>query len=201
MRKPNLCFCSLALFIGATDGAVCQTTARIRTEQTSLELQAQPASSQIVSLGMGREKIWVNDAPERFIDSLEIEGRSVKLDWKLNSQASRIDGHEIAFVYESASPKLRLTCEWKASGSTGPIEHTIHIENLEAKELWIPLQDSFQFKWRVDKKAALEHFYVEKGAGSPSAVGTHETALPVGYRWNGTSSTYARPSKDEPREI
>ena len=35
----------------------------------------------------------------------------------------------------------------------------------------------------------------------PPTVGTHETALPVGYRWNGTSSTYAHPGKGEPREI
>jgi alpha-galactosidase len=47
----------------------------------------------------------------------------------------------------------------------------------------------------------LEHVYVEKGAGAPSAEGTHETALPVGYRWSGTSSTYAHPAKDQPREI
>lgn len=201
MRTLTISVCSLTFFIGAVDRAVCQTTARIRTEQTLLELQAQPSSPQLVSLGIGGEKIWINDVPERLIDSLEIEGRSAKLDWKWNREASRIDGHEIAFVYESASPKLRLTWEWKARASTGPIEHTIHIENLEAKEFWIPLQDSFQFKWRVDNKVQLKHFYVEKGAGSPSAVGTHETALPVSYRWNGTSSTYAHSGKNEAREI
>ncbi|MGI8960873.1 MAG: glycoside hydrolase family 36 protein [Bryobacteraceae bacterium] len=201
MHKTRTCFCSVGLFITAIQGAFCQTTARIRTEQTSLELRAQPASPEVVSLGISGEKTWTNDAPESLINSLESDGRSVKLDWKFNRQASRIESSEIAFVYESASPKLRLTWEWKAATSTGPIKHTIRIENLEAKEFWIPLQDSFQFKWRVDKKAILEHCYVEKGAGSPSAVGTHETALPVGYRWSGTSSTYAHPSKAEPREI
>jgi hypothetical protein len=201
MRKPKICFCSLALLIGTTHGAVCQTTARIQTEQTLLEVRAQTASPQLVTLGNGADKSWINDTPEKFIESVEVDGRSVKLDWKLNNQASRIDSHEIAFVYESSSPKLRLTWEWKAAASTGPIEHTIHIQNLEAKELWIPLQDSFQFKWRVDTGAELEHFYVEKGAGSPSLVGTHKTGLPVGYRWNGTSSTYAHSKEGEPREI
>jgi alpha-galactosidase len=201
MRKPTICLSSLALFMAATDGAVCQTTARIRTEQTLLEVQAQTASPQLVTLGIAGDKTWINDAPEKLIESVEVEGRSVKLDWKFNRRASRIDSHEIGFVYESTSPKLRLTWEWKAAASTGPIEHTIHIENLGAKELWIPLQNSFAFKWRVDTGAALEHFYVEKGAGSPSPVGTHETAVPVGYRWNGTSSTYAHPNKGEPREI
>jgi alpha-galactosidase len=201
MRKPTICISSLALFMAATRGAVCQTTARIRTEQTLLELQAHTSSPQLVSLGIGGDKTWINDTPEQLIESVEVDGRSVKLEWKFNRRASRIDSRDIGFVYESASPKLRLTWEWTAPASTGPIEHTFHIQNLEAKDLWIPLQDSFQFKWRVDTHAALEHFYVEKGAGSPSAVGTHQTELHVGYLWNGTSSTYAHPKEGEPREI
>ncbi len=96
---------------------------------------------------------------------------------------------------------MRLTWEWKVPLSTGPIEHTIHIENFEATELWIPLEDSFQIECRADPKTALEHFYVEKGAGKPSSIGTHRVMLLPGYRWNGTSSTYAHPANDEPREI
>jgi alpha-galactosidase len=201
MCKLTICISSLALFVAATEGAICQTTARIRTEQTSLELRAYTASPQLVRLGIGGDETWINDAPEKLIESIEMDGRSVKLDWKFNRRASRIDAHEIGFVYESASPKLRLTWEWKPAAPTGPIEHTIHIQNLEAKDLWIPLQDSFQFNWRVDSGAALDHFYVEKGAGSPSPVGTHRTELRVGYRWTGTSSTYAHPKEGEPREI
>ncbi len=112
-----------------------------------------------------------------------------------------MDAHEIAFVYDCSTPALRLTWEWKAPASTGPVEHTIHIENLGASEIWIPMQDSFEFNWRTGPKAALRHVYVEKGAGTPSADGTHETALPVGYHWTGTSSTYAHPRKGEPREV
>ena len=144
---------------------------------------------------------WTNEAPEKLIDSVEIDGRSVKLDWKFNRQLSRIEARAVGFVYESTSPKLRLISEWTARASVGPVEHTVHIENLEPREIWIPLQNSFQFKFRVDPKAALEHFYVEKGAGSPSSVGTHIAALPSGYHWTGTSSTYAHPAKNEPREI
>ncbi|MFL6352284.1 MAG: glycoside hydrolase family 36 protein [Bryobacteraceae bacterium] len=201
MRKLRICVSLLVLCTAATDRAVCQIRARIRTEQTLLEVQAHTSSPQVVTLGTGGEKSWINDTPEKLIESVEIDGKSVKLNWQFKGQASRIDPREIGFVYESTSPKLRLTWEWKAPAATGPIEHTIHIQNLEAKELWIPLQDSFQFKWRVDNEAELEHFYVEKGAGSPSAVGTHETKLPVGYGWNGTSSTYAHPKEGEPREI
>ncbi|MGI8960156.1 MAG: glycoside hydrolase family 36 protein [Bryobacteraceae bacterium] len=201
MPKPRICTFSLVLFMAATDGAVCQSEARIQTEQTLLEVQAHTASPQVVTLGTGGEKSWINDTPEKLIESVDIDGRSVKLNWKFNRQASRIGPRDVGFVYESASPKLRLTWEWKTPASTGPIEHTIHIQNLEAKELWIPLQDSFQFSWRVDRATALDHFYVEKGAGSPSPVGTHQAELRVGYRCNGTSGTYAHPKEEEPREI
>jgi len=144
---------------------------------------------------------WRNNAPEKLIDSVVIEGRPVQVHWKFNPDASRTDSRRVAFVYDSASPKLRLTWEWRAPASTGPVEHAIHIQNLEATEIWIPLQDSFQFFFPIDPVVRLEHFYVEKGAGAPSAVGTHQIPLPVGYHWNGTSSTYAHPAKGEPREV
>jgi hypothetical protein len=201
MNNFTSCLWALAACIAATAGASCQTTATIRSEQTYLELQAQASSPQLLRLRVAGEKVWTNDAPEKLISSVEIDGRSVTLDWKFNRGASHVDGKEIAFVYESASSRLRLTWEWKVRAATGPIEHTVHIENLGSREVWIPMQDSFQFKWKIDPKLALEHFFVEKGAGTPSQVGTHRLALPVGYQWNGTSSTYAHPAAGEPREI
>ena len=195
MHKLTICFSALFSLITALPGA-SQSTARLRTEHTSLEIRVEPAGPQVVSLGN-----WQNDAPEKMIDSAEVSGQSVKVDWKLNRPASRIGSRAISLVYDCASPKLRLVWEWKASAQTGPIEHTIHIENLEPREIWIPMQDSFEFNWRVDPNTVLRHVYVEKGAGAPSAIGTHEIALPVGYSWNGTSSTYAHPKESEPREI
>jgi alpha-galactosidase len=196
MHKSMIGFCSVAAFVIAPLGASGQTTARLRTEQTSVEVRAQPAGPQLVSLGT-----WTNEGREKLIDSVEIDGRPVKVDWKFNPKASRMDAHEIAFVYDCSSPALRLTWEWKAPASTGPVEHIIHIENLGTREIWIPMQDSFEFNWRTGPNAALRHVYVEKGAGTPSPDGTHESALPVGYHWTGTSSTYAHSQKGEPREV
>src|SRR2546430_13375811 len=44
-------------------------------------------------------------------------------------------------------------------------------------------------------------FRSEKGADSPSAQGTHLDALRDGDAWQGTSSTYARPIANQPREM
>jgi len=97
----------------------------------------------------------------------------------------------MAFVYDSATPALRLTWEWIARAHFGPIEHRITIENRSKEEMWLPLQLSFQFNWQVDPTIKLEHLYIDKGAGTPTQEGTHHEALPDGYAWNGLSSTYA----------
>ena len=72
----------------------------------------------------------------------------------------------------------------------GPIEHQIRIENLDRQEIWIPMQDSLAFNWQIDPQTPLEHLFVEKGADTPSPVGTHQVAITEGYHWTGMSSTY-----------
>ena len=52
--------------------------------------------------------------------------------------------------------------------------------------MWLPLQDSFQFDFRMpDPEARVKHFWVEKGASSPSAEGTHLIAIKEGDEWTG----------------
>jgi hypothetical protein len=63
------------------------------------------------------------------------------------------------------------------------------------------MQDSVAFNFQVDPQAPLEHLFVEKGANTPSPVGTHQVSLAEGYRWTGTSSTYGDLRDNDPREI
>ena len=163
--------------------------------------EAGASAPQLTTVQATGQAAWSNRGPEVLVDHAVIHGEKVPLRWRFDSGASQLEEKRIAWVYESADPKLRLTWEWKVRAGRGPIEHTIHIENLSSKEIWLPLQDSFQFDFQVDPKTSLEHFFVEKGAGSPSAVGTHQVTVPAGYKWTGTSSTYAHPKENEPREI
>lgn len=78
----------------------------------------------------------------------------------------------MAYVYESQSPHLRLTWEWRAPADFGPVEHAIRIENMSGQELWVPLQDSVRLDWQVTPTVAFEHWFVEKGAGKPSDIGS-----------------------------
>jgi hypothetical protein len=176
-----------------------QTTASLRTAQTIVQLKADATEPHLVSLQDAGQTPWSNESPENLIGSAEVDGHSVPLQWKLAAGAGQKDAKRVSFVYETQSPHLRLTWEWSAPAATGPLEHRIRIENLDTREIWIPLQASFRYDWKVPPAERLEQIYIDKGAGKPSPVGTHEIDLTSGYNWEGKSSTYA--SDEEPREI
>jgi hypothetical protein len=144
---------------------------------------------------------WENSRPETLIEFVEIAGQKTPLHWQLDRNQNRSDEKNASFVYESVTPHLRLTWLWRVPVAYGPIEHQIRIENLGSEELWIPMQESLAFNWKIDPQSRLEHLYIEKGANQPSSVGTHQVSLTEGYRWTGTSSTYGDLRDNEPREI
>lgn len=189
--------------VGSRDAwAMSQKSARLQTADTVLEIQAGPDAPLLLSLQSVGHKPWTNRAPARvLIDHVEAGTQRIPVHWQFNGSASHAGPSRVAFVYDSTSPRLRLTWEWMVKAAHGPIEHQVHIENLDSRELWLPLQESFLFDWQVDRQTALGHLYVEKGAGTPSPVGTHEVRVDSGYSWEGTSSTYAHPPKNQPREI
>ena len=176
-----------------------QRSAEIHTQQTTLLLEAAEGSPRMRSVQTVGAAAWKNDASYELISSAVVDGRSVPLRWKLDASGGSREAKHVSFVCETASPRLRLTWEWQARADTGPVEHRVHIENLEAKELWIPLQASLPFRFPLESGAQLSQLYVEKGGGTPSRVGTHHEKVGVGYRWEGTSSTYA--GNEEPREV
>ena len=181
--------------------ALGQTNAQLKTSDTELVLEAGSTAPRLMSLSGPSQRKWENRASETLIASVEISEKEVPVKWSFNRAASEIGEQRVAFVYDSASPHLRLVWEWQVRQHYGPIEHEIRIENLDSQEIWIPMQDSLAFNWQVDPGSALEHLFVEKGANTPSPVGTHEVSLTEGYQWTGTSSTYGDIDNDKPREI
>jgi len=155
----------------------------------------------MISLSVFGQPKWENRASEILIPSADISNEPTAVHWRFSREASLIGEQRVAFVYDSAVPHLRLTWEWRSRQAYGPIEHQIRIENLDSQEIWIPMQDSLAFNWQIDPQATLEHIFVEKGANTPSPIGTHQVALADGYKWTGTSSTYGDLRDNEPREI
>jgi hypothetical protein len=179
--------------------AGAQRSATLSTGQTTVQLAAGPTAPRLVSLSTSDRSPWLNEMPEELIAGAEIAGRSAPLHWELDTSASKIGRTRVAFVYETHSPRLRLTWKWNAPAASGPIEHRIRIENLDAREIWIPLQASFRYRFALPATQLLQQIYIDKGAGKPSPIGTHEVEVHSGYRWEGVSSTYA--ADGEPREI
>jgi len=209
-RRGALIAAAIAASLGLSHFVTAQTTVTLRTADTALILRASSVSPELVQMSSADGVRWRNHRPEKLIEFVEVpEGpsspssgsRKIPIHWKFNGPASLQDPQYVSFIYESDSPHLRLTWAWSARAGFGPIEHQIHIENLDTREYWIPLQDSFVFAWHVAPSESLEHLYIEKGADTPSDVGTHQVAIPADYQWEGTSSPYGRSGKDAPREI
>jgi alpha-galactosidase len=191
MHRLTIARTLVSLSIVVSSSALGQV-ATLTTQQTTLQVEAGERAPRVLGLKSGELAAWKNSVAEDLIESAEVGPNSVPLTWKLNRSASHVDSGRVAFVYESSSPHLRLTWQWTARAGTGPLEHTIHIENLSSDEIWIPLQDSFRFRWNVEPQLALSQLYVDKGSGKPSPIGTHQVAIPIGYTWQGLSSTYDR---------
>ncbi|HMI53582.1 MAG TPA: hypothetical protein VK525_18860, partial [Candidatus Saccharimonadales bacterium] len=201
---------ALAVSLGSSYFVSAETTVTVRTADTTLMLRANAVSPELVEMSSAGGVPWRNHRPEKLLEFVEIREapsspssgiRKIPVHWKFNGPASQQDPQHVSFVYESGSPHLRLTWAWNARTGFGPIEHQIRIENLDAREYWIPLQDSFVFDWHVAPAERLEHLYIEKGADAPSEAGTHRVTIPAGYQWKGTSSPYGRSGKNAPREI
>ncbi len=142
-----------------------------------------------------------NKVSEALPAFVELRGAETPVHWTLKKDLNRLDRSSADFVYESESPHLRLHWRWETRGESGPAEHTIRIENLGTEEIWLPLVESLHVEWRQPAAEPLRQLYVEKGADTPSAQGTHLETVNEGYRWMGRSSTYAHPVAGEAREI
>ena len=142
-----------------------------------------------------------NLASETLPSSAEINGKSVPLHWSIRTALGKSELNHAVLVYQSDTPHLRLSWEWQARADYGPIEHRITIENLSSEEVWLPMIDSLRLQIPYPSGHKLRHSYVEKGADTPSPVGTHLEDITEGYTWTGKSSTYAFPQPGEAREI
>jgi hypothetical protein len=183
--------------------AVAPPPASVSNSSVKVTLRAGDHAPRIESIGGGQDNAWSNTEDETLPSSVEIDGAPVSVTWLLKPDLGRVDAgkRKVEFVYESAEPHLRLSWIWEARADFGPVEHRIDVENLGAREVWLPMVDSLRLELRTSAPRDLRNFYVEKGAGTPSAQGTHDDAVVEGYRWTGRSSTYAHPAEGEAREI
>jgi hypothetical protein len=177
----------------------------LASAETAISIEAGEHHPRLATLSFrgaaGGAAVWINRADEVLPGHVEIRGSEKPVVWRLDRRASHFAATQIQLVYIADSPHLKLIWQWRRRAGQGPIEHSLSIENLGSESVWLPLLPSLRFDWQVDPKAALERFWVEKGADTPSSQGTHLDALSDGDSWQGSSSTYARPEPNRPREM
>jgi hypothetical protein len=199
--------CSLAIVAGCgvTRAANADDSRGLRGElagaETTIAVEAGEHAPRLTLLSLRGTTVWKNRADDMLPDTIEIRGKAQHVEWRLDRSASRFESTEIRLVYVADSPRLRWVWRWRARDGRGPLEHSVEIENTSQESLWLPPDPSFRFDWQVDPQAPLERFWVEKGADTPSSAGTHLDALRDGDTWQGTSSSYARPILNQPREM
>ena len=180
---------------------LAQNKAQLRTSDTEITVEGSDGAPRLTTFAFPGQPEWQNRNSEALIPFVVIEGQQTPCTWKFNSEASHVSEDKVVFVYESGSPHLRLSWEWRSRQTFGPLEHQIRIENLDTREMWIPMQDTLAFNWQIDPKQRLQQMSVEKGANTPSNIGTHDVAIVDGFHWTGTSSTYGDLFENQPREI
>jgi hypothetical protein len=200
--------CSLAILAGcgvtrAAHAVDSQTLrAELASAETAIAVEAGEHAPRLTTLKLGGATgTWTNRADEALPERLDAHGAAQPLVWRLDRSASHFDSQEIELVYLADSPRLTLKWLWRVRAPRGPIEHSVLIQNLSDESVWLPMQPSLSVDWQIDRDAALERFWVEKGADAPTALGTHLDALRDGDTWQGSSSTYARPMPNQPREM
>ena len=203
MLRVKVRTCSLLLaavcFGAVAPGAKSQAT--LSTTDTSVELVAGPTAPRLIVMGGHQQTPWRNRAEESLPAFVERAGKRLPLTWHLVTGSGKVEPNRVLFVYESKEPHLRLYWQWTARAGFGPVEHRITIENLSGREFWMPMIDSLCLDWQIGAVTPLRHFYLEKGAGEPSPVGTHLENAGQGYRWTGWSTTYAHDVPGRGREI
>ena len=189
------------VFVWCTQASGQERSTVLATADVHVVLSTDAHAPRLASLSGGTGARWRNRQNETLPASVEVNSRNIAVTWKLMPELGSADAHHVTFVYESAQPHLRLSWQWEARAGFGPLEHRIEVENLSDQNICLPMVDSLRLNWHAPVGKALLNLYVEKGADTPSANGTHLDVVKSGYRWTGTSSTYAHPVPGEAREI
>jgi len=195
-------FASLLAAIGLIPAlAHAQLHGTLATSDVAVDLRAAAEAPQLLELRAASGPQWVNTVSEKLPTSIERGRARIPVEWRLMRELSSVRPGRVMFVYESPKPHLRLTWVWQARAKFGPLEHRVIIDNLTGGEYRLAPMDSLRLQLRIPAQTPLVHFYVDKGAGEPTANGTHEVSASEGYHWTGWSTTFAHPVPGRPREI
>jgi alpha-galactosidase len=193
--------CPVGGMAATTQSAAAATALTLSTSDVRISFEASRTGPRIASVNGSSGFSLSSHSESALPTSVETGGGQVPVIWEHRAAMDIVNPKQVVLVYESQNPHLRLSWKWEARGGFGPLEHTIVVENLGDREVWLGMIDSLRLDFAARPNSALRNFYVEKGAGIPSDVGVHLDKVENNYHWTGTSSTYAHPHENQAREI
>jgi hypothetical protein len=167
--------------------------ATLGNDTTVITVEADADAPRLAALALRGAPAWINRAAEDLPNSVTVGGAGVPIRWHFDRHSSHAGSRAVTLVYRAQPLDLRADWSWRARAARGPIEHSVEIRNLSDTTVELPLLASMRFDFAVPAETPLTRFWVEKGGDRPSDQGTHADALLDGDRWQGASSTYARP--------
>jgi alpha-galactosidase len=190
----------LLLVTGAARGAetVGVTVASADTAVLVRVIDDRPAIVGLVSKASGFD--WVGGdshaAPVPLIEKVQLAGHEAAVRWKFAGGAAHgAGGRVLKFLCDE--PGLQLESIWSAADGPGPVEHRLVILNRTRDTIGLPAQPSLELKMTAPPGHALEQWWVDKGAGTPTPDGTHRKTLAPG----GENLLRCWPSgRDNPRD-
>src|SRR5579871_6902701 len=122
--RPALTTLVVSLFAGGASGwATATSGAGVSTSDIHIELSASGPQPHVVWISRKGGFTLRNRTAEILPASVEIDGVEAPVTWQHKPELDTIEPSHTVFVYESASPHLRLRWEWQARAPFGPIEH------------------------------------------------------------------------------
>ena len=151
------------LLLSASNTRAENKPLRLATADTVLTLSAGAERPSVLALASPTGATWTSPQPQELIERVRIAGEWEPVHWKLQSVSLGQGENSVTAVYRSSEPRLRLHWAWKARARSGPIEHSITIENLESHAVELPLQNSLTFDFAVPPSERLRLMWIEKG--------------------------------------
>ncbi|HVV72730.1 MAG TPA: alpha-galactosidase [Verrucomicrobiae bacterium] len=183
----------LAAACAVVSPARAQRPWTVRTDDTTVRLTLSNDQLSVASLAPGAGTgNWLTTKNQLSLPDHIFSGNSSRpVQWRFVKANAEPRSGVLTFRFSSGEPKLELLSIWQARSGPGPIEHHVELVNETGRSIEVPLQPSLVLELTAPSGHSLENWWVEKGGGRPSDVGTHREPLHPGYQFQGRSTPYA----------
>lgn len=161
----------------------------LQTADTALTVRAEAAGLVITDLRSSGHQWIEGESALQLPHQVFVKGAPQMVRWKFDGKTEAEGTTRFRFV--SAGPHLELRSVWTAHAGPGPVEHHFELFNETGGDIEAPLILSLNLVVSATNQNGVNLWWVEKGGGRPSDVGTHRAQVRDGFLFAGLSTPYA----------